>query len=469
MEPSSGAEAPAPPSRPPGRLLPVGLVLVITLVALEAMSVATIMPLVERDLGDLALYGWTFSAFFLGGLVGVVVASSTADRTAPWIPLTGGLSLFAIGLVVAGSAPTMLVLVVGRALQGLGAGALPAVAFVCVGRGFAESARPRMLAWMSSAWMVPSIAGPLLAAWVGAVVGWRWVFLGLLPACAVIGPMAVYAVRVVPAPPRRAASHNIAPALAVALGAGVVLAGLGAARWWVLVVGVVVGSVVLVPAFRRLTPVGTLRATAGIPATVATRGLLGASYHAVDAWVPFAVTTVRGAPAVLGGITLMVASGTWTVASWAQVRLLPRWGTVVLVRVGLVLVAVGCVSMLLVLVPAVPVGAALVAWGIAGAGIGLAWAPITQNGLSSAAHGEEGRITAALQLADMLGIAIGTGIAGAVVAAMARSTGRDRPGLVIVFLAAGLVAVGGSFLAARLRARTPSLDVETGLGDLTAN
>ena len=469
MDPSSGAEALPNRPRAGGRLLPVGLVLVITLVALEAMSVATIMPLVERDLGDLALYGWTFSAFFLGGLVGVVVASSAADRTAPWVPLAGGVAVFTLGLVVAGTAPSMMVLVVGRALQGLGAGALPAVAFVCVGRGFAEAARPRMLAWMSSAWMVPSIAGPLVAAWVGEVVGWRWVFLGLLPACAVIGPLAVFAVRDVPAPPHRSAPHNIGPALAVALGAGVVLAGLGSSRWWLLVFAVGAGSVVLVPAFRRLTPPGTLRAAVGVPATVATRGLLGAGYHAVDAWVPFAVTTVRGAPAVLGGITLMVASGTWTVASWAQVRLLPRWGTVALVRIGLALVAVGCISMLAVLVPSVPVGVALVAWGIAGAGIGLAWAPITQSGLASAAHGEEGRITTALQLADMLGIAIGTGVAGAVVAAMARSTGQDRPGLVIVFIGAGMVAAIGSRLSARLRPRAASPAVESGLADPAAH
>jgi len=461
MIPGSDAEA---SSREPstGALLQAGLVLLITLVALEAMSVATVMPLVEDDLGDLALYGWTFSAFFLGGLVGVVVASSAADRMAPWIPIAGSVVVFAAGLSVAGLAPSMLVLVAGRALQGLGAGALPAVAFVCVGRSVPEHRRPRVLALMSSAWMIPSVVGPLLAAWVGEAIGWRWVFLGLLPLCVVIGPLVVLGVRSVPAPVDSSSPRNISGALLVALGAGILLVGLGAGRWWLVTPGVALGLCVLVPAFRRLTPPGTLRAAVGLPATVASRGLLGMAYHAVDAYVPFAVTTVRGAAPLMGGLALLTASATWTVASWTQVRLVPVLGPVRLVRVGFVLMAVGSVLMLAVLLPSVPVVLALVAWGIGGFGIGLAWAPITQTGLGAAVHGQEGRVTTSLQLADMLGIAIGTGAAGAVLAALTESTGRDAPGVAVAFSAGAVISVLGAIVAVRMRPRAP-VAVETEL------
>jgi MFS family permease len=98
---------------PGRRLLTSGLVLIVTLVAFESMSVATVMPLVESDLGDLALYGWVFSAFFLGTLVGVVIAGTASDRMRPAIPFAVGLVLFAIGLVIGGTAPTMFVLVLG--------------------------------------------------------------------------------------------------------------------------------------------------------------------------------------------------------------------------------------------------------------------------------------------------------------------------------------------------------------------
>src|SRR5205823_7125394 len=119
---------------PQRRALTTGLVLTITFVASEALAVVTIMPVVSRDLGGLRLYGWVFSAFMLGGLIGNVAAGREADRRGPAPPYIGGLILFAAGLTVGGLAPTMPILVVGRALQGLGAGAIPAVAYVAIGR-----------------------------------------------------------------------------------------------------------------------------------------------------------------------------------------------------------------------------------------------------------------------------------------------------------------------------------------------
>ena len=110
------------------RALSTGLVLTITFIASEALAVVTIMPVVARDLGGLSLYGWVFSAFMLGSLFGIVTAGRQADRYGPARPFLGGLALFCAGLAIAGAAPTMLVLVCGRALQGSGAGAVPAVA-----------------------------------------------------------------------------------------------------------------------------------------------------------------------------------------------------------------------------------------------------------------------------------------------------------------------------------------------------
>lgn len=435
----------------PGRLLRVGLVLLNTIVAFEAMAVTTVMPLVEDDLGALWLYGWVFSAFFLGSLVGVVLAASAADRMAPWIPMVLGLAVFGVGLLVAGAAPSMLVLVAGRVLQGLGAGTMPAIAYVCVGRSFPADERPRMLAWLSSSWMIPAVAGPVLAAWIGDTVGWRWVFLGLLPLCVLFGLAAYVGVRTVPSSAHRDAPHNLGPAVAVATGAGVLLSGLSSTRWWLLLGGVVVGGALLLPAYRRLTPPGVLRATAGLPATVATRGLLSAGFHSVDVYVPFAVTTVRGASALLGGLALMAGSATWTLASWLQVRWIERFGTVWLVRVGFGTIAIGALLMVSVLVPAVPVVMALVAWGIGGFGIGLTWAPIMHRAMSRTTHGREGQVTTALQVTDMLGISLGTGVAGVIVAGMARATGHDVPGLVVVFLFGAAVCLLGAALAPRLR------------------
>src|SRR6266545_4230723 len=117
---------------PARRALTIGLVLTVTLVAFEALAVVTILPVIKDDLGGLRLYGWVTSAFFLGTLVGIVVAGSESDRRGPGPPYVLGILLFAAGLVIGGLAPSMLILVLARALQGIGAGAIPATAYAAI-------------------------------------------------------------------------------------------------------------------------------------------------------------------------------------------------------------------------------------------------------------------------------------------------------------------------------------------------
>ena len=76
-----------------------------------------------------------FTVFMLGSIIGIVTAGREADRRGPAIPFLAGLLLFSAGLAVAGLAPSMPVLVAGRALQGIGGGAVPAVAYASIGRG----------------------------------------------------------------------------------------------------------------------------------------------------------------------------------------------------------------------------------------------------------------------------------------------------------------------------------------------
>ena len=204
---------------PPNRALTAGLVLAITFVAAEALAVVTIMPVVARDLGGLWLYGWVFSAFMLGSIVGIVAAGREADRHGPALPFLAGLVLFSAGLAVAGLAPSMLILVAGRALQGIGGGAVPAVAYASIGRGLPGRLRARMMAVLSTAWVVPGLAGPALSAEVAHLFGWRWVFLGLLPLVAIAGLIAVPSLRRLGPPgTRHAGGHRLTDGVRVAAG-----------------------------------------------------------------------------------------------------------------------------------------------------------------------------------------------------------------------------------------------------------
>ena len=173
----------------------MGLVFTITLVAAEALAVSTAMPIVARDLGGLRLYGWVFSAFFLGSLIGISVVGGLIDERGLIAPFVGGLVLFAIGLLISGLAPTMETIVAGRFIQGLGGGAVPPVAYVAIGRSLPDNLRPRMFATMSTAWILPGILGPAIAGVVAQAFSWRWIFLGLLPLLAVSGSMAFRGLR----------------------------------------------------------------------------------------------------------------------------------------------------------------------------------------------------------------------------------------------------------------------------------
>src|SRR5579862_6408445 len=270
---------------PARRALTVGLVLAVTFVAFEALAVATILPLVSRHLGDLRLYGWVFSAFLLASLVGIVVAGTLADRVPLGRPMLYGLGLFALGLVVGGTAPDMAVLVAGRAVQGLGAGVVPAVAYVAISRCYPEGSRPRMFAVLSTAWVVPGLIGPGIAALVAAAVGWRWVFLGLLPLVIVAGMLVVMALRYVPPPasPGTAAVPYLA-VLGLVAGAGGALASLSSGVVPVVVAGGIAGSALLAVSLRQLTPPRHLSARPGLPATIFSRALLTCSFFAGDAY-----------------------------------------------------------------------------------------------------------------------------------------------------------------------------------------
>ena len=240
---------------PERRGLTVGLLLTITLVASEALAVVTIMPTVAHDLGGLHLYGWVFSAFLLGSMVGIVVAGREADRSGPARPYVTGLLLFAAGLLVGGLAPSMQVLVVGRTLQGFGAGAVPAVAYVAIGRSLPEELRARMMAMMSTAWVVPGLVGPIVAAVVAHLFGWRWVFIGLVPLVAVTGTLALPGLARLGRPTAMPeVEHGILDAVRTAAGAAVLVAGLTVSNPVVAVVMVVVGVVLLVPRWSVCCP-----------------------------------------------------------------------------------------------------------------------------------------------------------------------------------------------------------------------
>ncbi len=463
---------------PGRRALTAGLVMTITLVAFEALAVATVMPVVVRELGGLDLYGWVFTAFFLGDLIGIVVVGGLIDRGGLIRPLAAGLVLFSVGLVIGGLAPSMGVLVFGRFLQGLGAGAIPPTAYVIIGRSYPDELRPRMFATLSTAWVLPGVIGPAIAGGIAQLTSWRVVFLGLLPlivaAAAITLPAIMASVPSGPARDDRAQPGTVDGAMAMrrrvplglvlAFGAGLLVVGLTSGA---LIPGVplgIAGLALILPTFLRLTPPGTLHAARGLPAAVLLRGMLTFAFFCADAYVPLALQEWRGLGPAVAGIALTGATLAWTTGAWIQARRIGAWGVPRLVRSGFAVVVVGIGAFALVLSPAVPVAVGIVAWTIAGLGMGLSYAPLSLTVLREATPGAEGAATSGLQLSDVLGTALGTGVGGAFLAAAARAGLATWVGLAGAFAVGAAVGLVGAALAGRLRTHPLDTAGPAGMG-----
>src|SRR5829696_7652493 len=432
------------------------MVMAITMNAFEAMAVATAMPAVAADLQGDALYGAAFSAYMLANLVAIVAAGEQADRRGPAVPFIGGLVVFAVGLVVAGIAPSMLVVVIGRALQGAGAGTLASVAYVAVTRAFPPDRQPRMFALLAAAWVVPSLIAPAAAGLLSEQLTWRWVFLGLLPLLPVLAVLALPSLLALPRPDPLSGPSRVQRAIVLAAGVALLVVGLAADRLWLALMLIVPGVAIAGVALAGLLPLGTARAARGVPATVASRLCVGIGFFGADTYIPLAATRVHGSSTLMGGVVITGASITWTAgASWSA-RAAGRTPPSTVVRLGFVIVAVGVVLTVPIVWSGVPLIFTFLSWTVAGLGIGLVFNTTSITTMGSAAEGSEGLVSSQLQIADTLGFALVGGIGGALVALADRTALSLSTALAIeLFIALGWALLGVA-ISGRVSAEAPA-------------
>ncbi|MER8060498.1 MULTISPECIES: MFS transporter [unclassified Streptomyces] len=437
------------------RALSVGIVSVVFLIAFEATAVGTAMPVAARELDGVARYAFAFSGFFTTSLFGMVLAGQWADRRGPLAALTTGIGSFAAGLVIAGTAGTMWVFILGRAVQGLGGGLVIVALYVVVGRAYPERLRPAIMAAFAAGWVVPSIVGPLASGAVTEQLGWRWVFLGI--PVLVVPPLAL----ALPQIRRRASGpvdadaaaapldrRRIRLALGIALGAGLVQYAAQDLRPFSLLPGAA-GAALLVPAVLGLLPRGTYRAARGLPSVVLLRGVCAGSFIAAESFVPLMLVTQRGLSPTLAGLSLAAGGGTWALGSWLQSR--PRLAPYRerLMTAGMVLVTAALVTAPSVLLPAVPAWIVAVVWAFGCLGMGLVISSTSVLLLRLSAPEEAGANSAALQISDALSNALLLAVAGAAFAALGGGTAAHPAAFAVVFLAMAVVALAGVWVTTR--------------------
>ena len=428
---------------PEYRAMVVGVVGVVVAVAFEAIAVATAMPVAARELGGLRVYGLAFSVFLTTSLLGMVVAGDVSDRRGPVRPFAAAAVTFAAGLLLAGLATEMWVLVLARAVQGFGAGLNIVALYVIVARAFPSALRPRVFSAISSGWILPSLVGPPIAGLLADHVSWRWVFLGVLPllagAALLVGPHLrgmdgpVGEVDGQPTGEAEVRRSRVPAALLAALGAGLLQYGgqLLTDQAEVAAGLLVVGLALLGVGVPRLLPPGSFRLGRGLPTVVVLRGVMAGSFFGAETFIPLMLVEERSLATTLAGLSLTGAALTWSLGAWLQGRptlRTPRW---VLLTVGflLVLVAVGLVA--LTATGRVPAATAALGWTVAGLGMGLGLTSLSVLVLELSEPREQGANAASLQVSDGLGSIILIGAAGAIFAAYAGSatdpTGDSRP------------------------------------------
>ncbi|MGI5244997.1 MFS transporter [Dactylosporangium sp. CA-139066] len=437
------------------RALTVGMVTLVTLVAFEAVAVTAAMPAVARALDGVALYGFAFGGALATSVVGMVLGGSWSDRSGPARPTFVGVVLFCLGLVVAGLAPYMWVLVLGRLVQGFGGGLVNVALFVVVGRAYPAAEHPRVFSALSAAWVLPAIVGPAVAGAIVQYIGWRWVFLlvvfASVPAMLLIWPR----LRGLTSFSDTSPSVRMHWPVAAALGAGLLYVGgqdpspLGLA---VLAVGLVVALF----CGARLLPPGTFAAARGLPAVVLLRGLAGAAFVQTDVFIPLLLTRERGLSPALAGLTVTVGALFWSAGSWVQARPAQRLPDATRLRLGSAGIALGVLSAMSLGFASVPIPVVVVGWCLGGFGMGLTSPAAAALVLGYSAPSEQGANSSALSVADALLTTTALALGGSLFAAL---VDRGPIAYVAAFAVALLPAVAGFAVAGRTYAGAGALEL----------
>ncbi|MFI5736026.1 MFS transporter [Kribbella sp. NPDC051587] len=405
---------------PQYRALTIGMVALITLVAFENLAVTTAMPTVAQALDGLYLYALAFGGPLASGVVGMVVSGTWSDLRGPTRPLWHGTAWFLGGLIIAGIAPSMEVLVAGRIIQGVGSGLLTVALYVVVGQLYPAILRAKIFAAFATGWVVPSLVGPAIAGLIVEHTSWRIVFLAVpvlaIPAVFVMRPGLArgdrYDVR-----PGRLWDRQALWAVAAAVGVGVLNFG-GQEHGVLQIVLLSIGLAAIAVSAPRLLPRGIFVLGRGLPSVVALRGLVAAAGFGAEVFLPLMLTRERGLSPAFAGLVLTVSGVSWTLASWWRGRPKHRFGPAVFLQVGMLAIVAGIAIAVLTLNPNVPVVIGILGWSLTGFGMGTVFPTLSVLVLEYSSRAEQGVNSSAAQLSDSLSTATVLAVGGSLFAAI---------------------------------------------------
>ncbi|CCQ17847.1 Drug resistance efflux protein [Rhodococcus sp. AW25M09] len=413
----------------------IALMLSSSLVALDATIIATAVLTIVDDLGGFAQFPWLFSIYLLAQAVSVPLYGKLADLFGRKKIMLFGIAVFCIGSILCGLAWSMPALIVFRAVQGLGAGAVQPMAITIAGDIYTLAERAKVQGYLASVWAISSVLGPALGGIFSEFLSWRWIFFVNIPLCALAAFMLLRKFEEA-AVVRTKPKIDYLGAGLLAVGATMVLLGLleGGQSWaWgsPISIAIFVGGFVLLGIFawvesRAEEPI--------LPLWVFTRRVLvvsslisllvGALILGLTSYVPTFVQGVFGTGAIIAGFSLSTLTLGWPIAASQSGRVYLRFGFRTTALVGGSLGVVGAVLATLL-------DAESQIWNVAaacfviGLGMGLIASPTLIAAQSSVDWSERGVVTSTNMFARSIGSAVGVAVFGAIV--NARVSGSREP------------------------------------------
>lgn len=405
---------------PGRRALSAAIVLSVLLAALDVLIVGTALPTILLDLGDVDLYAWAISAYTLSNLAGLPVFSTLVARSGALRTFALAVVFFVAGSLLAAAAPTMLVLVIGRGVQGLGAGGFFGISFVLISQYIEPRIQPHALGLLSATWGVAAVSGPLVGGAILRLASWHWIFLINLPLGGIILGLAWLALAGRQrAPEDRERRVNLLGPILLAAGTGLFLSALTTSPPASVIIGAIgLGVLAVFVRHERYHPMpviprGTWDLKNPLGAAVTGAGLVGAAFLASETFLPLFLQGVWGMSPLIAGLVLTVGSLSWTAAAIVSARYAER-GLRRLSRLGAFTLFGGLGIVLAGVAWVLPAGVLYVGWALAGGGMGVAMTSYNTATLDVADRYPTGTATAALQLVQSLGNAIGAALAGVV-------------------------------------------------------
>lgn len=398
----------------------IACMLAMFMAAIEVTIVATAMPTIIADLGGFSQFGWVFSIYLLTQAVSVPLYGRLADRVGRKTMFFIGTSIFLLGSVLCGFAHSMVWLILFRAFQGLGAGAIMPLSSTIVADIYSPRERASVQGWLSSVWGVAAIVGPLTGAWLVQHFSWPVIFWVNLP----IGVISMLMLaRWLPSPPQeeRAQPLNVAGSSWLMLCVTALLIALLQAEqlgfWLVpfLLVSLLAGWQLKRHEQRATAPLFPLVIWRNRLMVAGNAGnlIIGAAMMGISAFLPTWIQGIRGGSPLQAGSVLAMMSIGWPLASTLSGRLMLRTSYRFTAQLGVLLLVTGS-ALLLLLQPASSLFQAGFTAFLIGTGMGMTSTTFLVSVQNQADYQIRGICTASIMFSRMIGSAVGTAIMGAV-------------------------------------------------------